>query len=73
MVIDDKTGEADVHFAAKQLSGRAILDLLRMVFVIWPERRRQRRHLGALSDHYLRDIGVTRCQARQEVSRWFFD
>lgn len=39
----------------------------------WVERRRQRRHLGALDDHLLRDIGITRVQARREARRWFFE
>jgi uncharacterized protein YjiS (DUF1127 family) len=36
----------------------------------WDDRLRQRRHLGALDDHMLEDIGVTAKQARQEASRW---
>ncbi|MCY0147268.1 DUF1127 domain-containing protein [Hoeflea sp. G2-23] len=36
----------------------------------WFERRRQRRHLGELEEHMLRDIGVTRAQAREQARRW---
>ena len=39
----------------------------------WSERRRQRVHLDQLDAHLLRDIGVTRAQARREASRWFFE
>jgi len=73
MFIDSKTGETDIYSPPQQARGRALLDLLQMVFVTWPERRRQRRHLGELPDHYLRDIGLTRHQARKETKRWFFD
>jgi len=73
MFIDKKTGEAEIYSPLQQARGRALLDLLKMVFVIWPERRRQRRHLAALPEHYLRDIGLTSSQARQEAKRWFFD
>ena len=38
----------------------------------WNDRQRQRRHLGALDDHLLDDIGVNRKAAKQEASRWFF-
>ena len=33
------------------------------------ERRRQRRALAALDDHLLRDIGISREQARRECAR----
>ncbi|OCW58744.1 DUF1127 domain-containing protein [Hoeflea olei] len=36
------------------------------------DRRRQRLHLGELDDHLLKDIGVSRREARREASRWFF-
>jgi len=41
--------------------------------VRWMDRQRQRKHLRQLDDHLLRDIGVTRIQARREASRWFFE
>ncbi len=37
---------------------------------VWSEWRRQCRHLGQLDDQILRDIGVTRAQARREARRW---
>jgi uncharacterized protein YjiS (DUF1127 family) len=36
------------------------------------ERRRQRRALVALDDHLLRDIGISREQARTEAARPFW-
>jgi uncharacterized protein YjiS (DUF1127 family) len=38
----------------------------------WAERSRQRRALGALDDHLLRDIGVSRQQALREAAQWFW-
>ena len=73
MLINETTDEAAISSPAEQTKARVFLDLLHMVFIIWPERRRQRRHLGELPDHYLRDIGLTRKQASQEAKRWFCD
>ncbi|WP_422370399.1 DUF1127 domain-containing protein [Hoeflea sp.] len=39
----------------------------------WSDRRRQRLHLDQLDAHLLKDIGITRKQARREADRWFFD
>ena len=38
----------------------------------WIERARQRQALGALDDHMLRDIGVTRVEARRECEKPFW-
>ena len=50
---------------------RQIADLLRT----WVERDRQRRQLAELSDHLLRDIGVTRTEAMCEAAKpfWVFE
>ena len=47
---------------------RVILMLLR-----WHELARQRRALGALSDHMLKDLGLTRADALREAGRPFWD
>ena len=39
----------------------------------WWRIRRERQQLLGLSDHMLRDIGLTRAEARQEASRPFWD
>jgi uncharacterized protein YjiS (DUF1127 family) len=39
---------------------------------IWADRARQRRTLANLDDHMLRDIGITRGQARRECARSFW-
>ncbi len=38
----------------------------------WMERRRQRRALAELDDHQLRDIGLTRAEARAECAQPFW-
>lgn len=39
---------------------------------VWLERRRARKELGALDDHMLRDIGLTRYEAEQIASKPFW-
>ena len=52
--------------------------LIRMVSVgfeivaAWGARSAQRRHLAAMSDHMLRDIGVDRATARGESAKPFW-
>ena len=38
----------------------------------WAERRRQRRALLALSDHQLKDLGISRREAEREGSKPFW-
>jgi uncharacterized protein YjiS (DUF1127 family) len=38
----------------------------------WFERTRQRRHLGELSDHMLKDIGLSRADVEVEVAKPFW-
>jgi uncharacterized protein YjiS (DUF1127 family) len=40
--------------------------------VLWLERGRSRHVLGTLDDHQLRDIGVTRAEARLESAKPFW-
>jgi uncharacterized protein YjiS (DUF1127 family) len=42
------------------------------VGLTWLERSRQRRRLGELSDHMLRDIGLTRADAWSETEKPFW-
>lgn len=75
------TGTAPSNHQASSTSGnnsgtpgRAIYEVAGRwwrAYCRWDDRLRQRRHLGALDDHLLADIGVTGKQARQEASRWF--
>jgi uncharacterized protein YjiS (DUF1127 family) len=38
----------------------------------WQERSRQRHHLASLSDHMLRDIGLTRADVMAETTKRFW-
>jgi uncharacterized protein YjiS (DUF1127 family) len=42
------------------------------VLLLWLQRRRERRQLGALSDHMLKDIGVTRADIDVETRKTFW-
>jgi uncharacterized protein YjiS (DUF1127 family) len=42
------------------------------IWLTWLERSRQRRRLGELSDHMLRDIGLTRADAWSEAEKPFW-
>ncbi|WP_454849134.1 DUF1127 domain-containing protein [Rhizobium binxianense] len=47
-------------------AGRGILD--------WLEKRRSRQALAELSEDQLRDIGISRAEARKEVAKsWFWN
>ena len=41
-------------------------------FQVWRERVRTRRHLAAMSDYQLKDIGVTRADAYSEIEKPFW-
>jgi uncharacterized protein YjiS (DUF1127 family) len=53
--------------AARSWAARALIRLMR-----WHETARERRALLALSDHMLKDIGITRAEAEREASRPFW-
>jgi uncharacterized protein YjiS (DUF1127 family) len=40
--------------------------------LVWLERGRQRRHLAAMDDHMLRDIGLSRADVSAETEKWFW-
>ena len=42
------------------------------IAIAWRERAAQRRNLGTMSDHMLRDIGIDRATARCESSKPFW-
>ncbi len=42
------------------------------VLLLWLQRWRERRRLGALSDHMLKDIGLTRADIDVEVRKTFW-
>ncbi len=54
--------------AGRDWSLRALVDIL----LEWHERARQRRQLLSLSDHMLKDIGISRADAEGEASKPFW-
>jgi uncharacterized protein YjiS (DUF1127 family) len=42
-------------------------------FYLWMERYRQRRALVMLSDHMLKDLGLSRCDAGRESGKRFWE
>ena len=42
------------------------------LFGLWIERRIQRRDLAALDDRLLKDVGISRSEARQETGKPFW-
>ena len=42
------------------------------ILLLWLERRRERHKLGALSDHMLKDLGVTRADIDVETRKMFW-
>lgn len=42
------------------------------VLLAWQERARERRHLLSLSDHALKDVGLTRADLEGEAARPFW-
>jgi uncharacterized protein YjiS (DUF1127 family) len=55
---------------SRQSVGRVLGFLARIE--LWAERRRQRRALLELSDHVLKDIGISRSEALQEGRKPFW-
>jgi uncharacterized protein YjiS (DUF1127 family) len=48
------------------------LHCLARTLLLWHERARERRHLQSLSDHMLRDIGLTRADVLAEADKPFW-
>ncbi len=57
--------------AAAQATARGASRLAELLFE-WRERAWQRQTLGKLSDHMLRDIGISRVDAAREASKPFW-
>lgn len=55
-------------YGASSRGLRRTVDLL----LLWQQRARDRRQLGSLSDHMLRDIGLTRADVFAEASKPFW-
>jgi uncharacterized protein YjiS (DUF1127 family) len=48
------------------------LHRLARTLLLWHERARERRHLQSLSDHMLRDMGLTRADVLAEANKPFW-
>ena len=54
--------------SALRLADRGLVTLM-----AWYEVAQERRALGSMSDEMLKDIGLSRTDARREAARWFWD
>ncbi|WP_371833394.1 DUF1127 domain-containing protein [Ferirhizobium litorale] len=63
-MVDPPPGQADGY--------RGVLGRLWAAFCLWQEKRSSRLLLRDLTDEQLRDIGVTRSEAEDEVRKSFF-
>ena len=64
-----ETGSHDHRARKVRVSGAG--HLLRTI-ALWQERARQRRALAELSDHHLKDIGISRADAMREAGKSFW-
>ncbi len=62
-----ETGATGIRSGVGQLLLR-----IRQTVDMWYDRARQRRHLAALDDNLLRDIGIDRASVWREVSKPFW-
>lgn len=67
----DKSGSYFVRPTRIKADGGLATRLFDQLFT-WLDRARQRRHLGELDDRLLRDIGLSRSDVDQEISRPFW-
>ena len=68
---NDKSGSYFVRPSRTKADRGLVTRLFDQVFT-WLDRARQRRHLSELDDRLLRDIGLSRVEVEQEVSRRFW-
>ena len=68
---NDKSGSYFVR-PSRTNAGRGLVTRLFDQLIEWLDRARQRRHLGELDDRLLRDIGLSRAEVENEVSRPFW-
>jgi uncharacterized protein YjiS (DUF1127 family) len=63
---------ADFHAPPFDAAGGTLVQRLADRLLTWLQRSRQRRQLGTLSDNMLKDIGLSRADADNEISRRFW-
>ena len=64
--------DAGVRAALRARSWRRALERACDRLLTWQERSRQRHQLASLSDHMLRDIGLTRADVMAETTKRFW-
>jgi uncharacterized protein YjiS (DUF1127 family) len=62
------------HRAASVIGAASLAGLAAMFGILWTwrDRYRERRMLSALSDHMLKDIGVSRADVDREIRKTFW-
>lgn len=65
--------ETTVHTLGKAIRtvGELPVNVLKTLYT-WQRRSDERRQLSELSDHMLRDMGITRREARREATKGFW-
>jgi uncharacterized protein YjiS (DUF1127 family) len=70
-VVPDRSAAGAAGQPAERL--RSALSWVILTLMRWQELARQRRALAAMSDHMLKDLGLTRADALREAGRPFWD
>ena len=65
-------GRSTGYAAPRRPANDNILQFAFDQFLLWRERVSTRRHLAAMSDHQLKDIGISRADAYSEVQKPFW-
>jgi uncharacterized protein YjiS (DUF1127 family) len=66
------SGRIERPWPSAEAALRRRLKHLRHTAWLWHERARQRRHLRILSDHMLRDLGLSRTDLQAEAAKPFW-
>jgi uncharacterized protein YjiS (DUF1127 family) len=66
------SGKVELPWRGAVVAVRRRLPRLLHTVWLWHERARQRRHLRSLSEHMLRDLGLSRCDVESEAAKPFW-
>jgi uncharacterized protein YjiS (DUF1127 family) len=69
------TNRCEVQRGERGLADRVLAVMVTRAadrILLWMDRMRQRRRLASLSDHMLKDMGLSRVDADQEASKRFW-
>lgn len=67
-----KIGAGTIPPATRTAAGTLVARLIRLIFHVWPDRRRQRRDLREMGAHRLHDLGISRSEALREARKPFW-